>query len=65
MILGTHGWVFLPLQRSHPLVWFWLQGGLLLSPGLGLAAPPIVLAALSHPSGPTLAEQVLILCEPW
>ena len=65
MILGIHGLFFRPLKLSHPLVWFRLRGGLLLSPGLGLEVPPAVLATFSYPSGPTLAEQVLILCEPW
>ena len=65
MILVIHGLVFRPLQLSHPLVWLRLQGGMFLSPGLGLKAPSNVLATLSYPSSPTLAEQVLILCEPW
>ena len=52
------------LQLSHPLVLFLLQGGLLLGPGLGLEAPPNVLASLSYPTGTTLADQVLILGKP-
>ena len=51
-------------QLPHPLVPFLLRGGLLLGPGLGLEAPPNVLAALSYPTGTTLADQVLILGKP-
>ena len=61
---GSGGLGFRLLQLPHPQVLFLLQGSLLLGPGLGLEAPPNVLASLSYHTGTTLAEQVLILGEP-
>ena len=61
---GGGGLGFWLLQLPHPLVPFLPQGSLLLGPVLSRKAPSDVPAALSYPTGPTLAKSVRIMGEP-